>query len=71
MKLLSHLLCGNHSGDLGAVFLANKLCNGVQLDMRRAFINGTNLAVTIKLLNWIILGEPNATHQLNTLGADP
>lgn len=71
MKLLNHFLYGTHSGGLGAIFLADKLCDGVQLDVRCAFVNGANLAVSIKFLNWIILCEADASHQLNALGADP
>jgi hypothetical protein len=41
------------------------LCNSLQLNVGRAFVNGANLAVTVEFLDREVLCEANAAHPLD------
>lgn len=58
----------NYSTSFSRIFLFDKFSNSIQLNICRSFVYSSNFAIAEKFLHWIIFGESDPTHPLNTLG---
>jgi hypothetical protein len=54
-----------------AVLFLEELCDGLQLHVAGAFVDGADFGISIEFLCWELFSEANATEEFNAFGSSP